>query len=211
MKRSLTTGLTLLIPLAVTLAIVLRVLHVLTRPFMEQLKSFLSSLNLPFSLSAGSLYVASKIIIVFGLILVTLAVGALAQTKALKHEIHRLEIALRRLPLIRLVFDPVQKALVKLLNPKTPVFTGPRALNLNPIDALCYGVGVDGTPLSVVEEKLGEPVEVFLMLGVPNPLMGFLLLTTKKSLQTSPMNLEETLKYMISCGLVHPKRAQSNA
>lgn len=211
MKRSLTTGLTLLIPLAVTIAIAVRILNLLTRPFIQQLKSFFYALNLPLSLGAGSLYVASQIIILALLCLIILGVGALAQTKALKHEIHRLELALRRIPLIRLVFDPVHKALVKLLNPKTPVFTGPRALEISGIDALCYGVGVDGTPLSVIEEKLGEPIEVFLMLGVPNPLMGFLLLSTKKNLKNSPMNLEETLKYMVSCGLVHPREVKLHA
>jgi len=211
MKRSLTTGLTLLIPLAVTLVIVFRILDMLTRPFMQQLKGFLSSLNLPLTFSASSLYITAQVIILVALFLIVIGVGALAQTKALKHEIHRLEQAARRIPLIRLIFDPMQRALTKLLNPKTPVFTGPRTLKLDAIDAICYGVGVDGTPLSNIEQKLGEPVEVFLMLGVPNPLMGFLLLSPKKSVKKSPMNLEETLKYMVSCGLLHPKEAKLHA
>jgi len=205
MKRTLTAGLTILIPFVTTLYILKSLLHKLTRPFVYELKNVICQLGLPLKPDGATLHLAAQVLLILGFAFFVLLIGFATRWATIQALVHKWQSSFKRLPLIRLVYDPLEKALRKLLDPKIKVFTGPKILKLDPIKALSLGIGIGGSPVPSIESVVGEPVEVFLLPGVPNPLMGFIIFCPKTQLEKAPLNLEDALKYMVSCGLIHPK------
>ncbi len=208
MKRILTAGLTILVPFVTTLYILKTLLHKLTRPFVYELKNVICQLGLPLKPDGATLHLVVQVLLILTFALFVLLIGFATKWAAIQALVHKWQSSIKRLPLIRLVYDPLEKALQKLLDPKVKVFTGPRILEIDPIKALSVGIGIGGDPLLSIESIVGEPVEIFLLPGVPNPLMGFIIFSPKSRLKESPFNLEETVKYLVSCGLIHPKSLQ---
>ena len=119
MKKYFITGLVILLPLAVTLAIVIFVVNFLTKPFIGVVSSFLKEFQI---LQKGFLFLSadqvvrygSQLLILLCLLAFTLALGMIARWFFFKAFIGLSDKVLHRIPLINKVYKTTQEIIKTL-------------------------------------------------------------------------------------------------
>lgn len=203
MKKNLLAGLTILIPFAATLWIVRALFHRFTTPFVAVMKKGLIALHIQANMTF--LTTLTHLLILLMLILFTGLIGYLGSLSTTSAWIDRWHNLILRIPLLRFVYEPIHKLMKLAADPKKKIFEASKAMHLSSIDAYTLGLRTVSEPLDHIESKLGKGVEVILLPGVPNPLIGFVLFVKKTAHKNLKMTVEETIKFLISCGLLHPK------
>ena len=61
-----------------------------------------------------------------------------------------------------------------------------------------------------IEQKLPEPMVNVFIPTTPNPTSGFLIFVPKKDVIEMNMSVEEAIKFIVSGGLVEPKKTNNN-
>ena len=204
MKKNLLAGLTILIPFAATLWILRALFHRFTTPFVALMKKELIALHMHPNMTF--LTTIAHLLILLALIAITYLVGYLGSLSTASAWIDRWHNLILRIPLLRFVYDPIHKLMKLATDPKKKIFVSSKALHLADIRAYTIGLQTISEPLDHIESHLGEGVEVILLPGVPNPLIGFVLFVKKTAHQSLKITVEESVKFLVSCGLIHPKR-----
>ena len=204
MKKNLLAGLTILIPFAATLWIVRALFHRFTTPFIALMKKGLIALHMHPNMAF--LTTIAHLLILLILIVLTGLIGYLGSLSTTSAWIDRWHSLILRIPLLRFVYEPIHKLMKLAADPKKKIFEAPKAMHLSNIDAYTLGLRTISEPLDHIESKLGRGVEVILLPGVPNPLIGFVLFVKKTAHKNLKITVEEAIKFLISCGLIHPKK-----
>lgn len=203
MKKNLLVGLSTLIPFVVTLWILKLLFHRFTKPFAALMKKGLVALHFHPNMLALSLI--AHVLIFCLLVILTCLVGYLGSHSSAHAWVHRWHNLVLRIPFLRLVYEPIHGLVERILNPKTKIFEAPKSIDMSDGAAHAIGLRTISEPLTKIESHLGSGVEVILLPGVPNPLLGFVLFVKKKAHRTLSMSIEETISFLVSCGLLHPK------
>ena len=114
MKKYFITGLVILLPLAVTIAIVVFIVNFLTKPFIGVVSSFLKDFNI---INKGFLFLSpdqvvlygSKLLILICLFVFTLFLGMIARWFFFKALLTVSDKVLHRIPLINKVYKTTQE------------------------------------------------------------------------------------------------------
>lgn len=203
MKKNLLAGLSTLIPFVVTLWILKLLFRRFTNPFVSLMKKGLIALHFHPNMLALSLI--AHLLIFCLLVLFTCLVGYLGSHSSAHAWIHRWHSLVIRIPFLRLVYEPIHSLVQRILDPNKKIFEVPKSITMSDGAAHAIGLRTISEPLTKVESSLGSGVEVILLPGVPNPLIGFVLFVKKKAHSTLSISIEETIQFLISCGLLHPK------
>lgn len=68
------------------------------------------------------------------------------------------------------------------------------------------GIGLSSGKAPIeCEEKIGEPLTPVFLPTAPHPISGFLFLVPANDVQSLDMTKEDMVKFLLSCGAVHPK------
>jgi uncharacterized membrane protein len=205
MKKYFLTGVVLLLPLALTLAIVLFVVNLLTEPFVGMVNTILNYYGL---FDNGILFLSadqlqkffSQLIILIMLFFVTAGLGFLARWFFFHYLIRLWNLFLHRIPFVRNVYKTCQDVI-------NTVFTGAggafKQVVLVPFpskETLSVGfVTKEDIPSPLDAEK---PLIAVFVPTAPNPTSGFLMLFEKSKILYTDMSVEEAFKYVISCGVI---------
>lgn len=204
MKRNLMAGLSILIPFVATIWILRILFRRFTTPFVYWMKKTLVYFH--FHPDMIALTLLAHITIFFLLIAFTCLLGYASSLGVVQGWVHRWHRFVLRIPLLSLVYEPTHRLLQLILDPNKKVFEMPKAMHFDDIRAYAVGLRTISEPLAHIESHLGAGVEVILLPGVPNPLIGFVLFVKKRAHKNLDLTVEETVKFIVSCGLLHPTK-----
>ena len=209
MKKSFLTGLIILLPLVLTLAIFGFIVNFLTKPFMGMVAKVLSNWKIAntgfFILSPEqTLRYVSHLIILVCLLLGIVALGMLARWVFFRWILRLGEKILHRLPLINTVYKTTKDIIVHLFNQGKNSF---RQVVLVPFpgpDVYAIGLLSEDAPKEC-SEKIGEEMLSVFVATAPNPATGFVVMYKRKDMIFLDMKPEDAIKYVVSCGVVTPE------
>jgi uncharacterized membrane protein len=209
MKKYFLTGVIILLPLALTLAIIAFVVNFLTKPFMGVVAHLLSTYSIAnkgfliFS-PEQTLKYTSELIILICLFLVILTLGMLARWVFISWIINLGEKILHKLPLVNKVYKTTKDIVTNLFSGGKNTF---RKVVLVPFPGHgIYAIGLlsEEAPKECSEKTGAELVSVFVATA-PNPATGFVVMYKKSELIHLDMRPEDAIKYIVSCGVVTPE------
>lgn len=208
MRKYFITGLVILLPLALTIAIVIFIFNLLTVPFLGIVKAVFDHYNL---FEGGFLFLnadqiqnlIAQILILACLFFIVIGLGFITRWFFFHTVIKFAEYIVKKIPLVNSIYKACKEVIKTLFTSKTKSF---KQVVLVPFpNSETYSVGL------ITRENLAglegtshaEAVAVFVPTA-PNPTSGFLLMFKQSDIVYLDMKVEEAFKYVISCGMIHP-------
>lgn len=205
MKKYFITGLVILLPVALTLAIVIFLFNLLTEPFVGIVRAIFDHFNI---FESGFLFLSvdqvekyiSQLLILVLLFFITVGLGILARWFFFHYFLHLWEIVLKRIPFVSSIYTTCQDVIKTLFTTDANSFKQVVLVPFPSIGTRAIGL-VTRDNLPPVGNSNATLVSVFIP-TTPNPTSGFLVLYKKEDITYLDMKVEEALKYVISCGMV---------
>lgn len=200
MKKYFITGLIILLPLAITLAIVGMIVNFLTQPFL----GFISGLfeSIPFYAEYRPfLKFILQIILLFGLFFATVLLGFLARLMIFKSMLSIYDRVLHRIPIIKTVYKAAQQVMTTIFGSQSGSFKQVVMVPFPNKDVHCIGLLAGDAP-HICSNNPEDPMITVFIPTTPNPTSGFLTLYKKSDIIFLDMKIEDAFKYIISCGVL---------
>lgn len=209
MKKYFITGLVILLPLALTVAIVVFLVNFLTKPFMGLVSAFLTKSDF---VNRGFLFLSpeqfikygSQLLILVGIFFLTVAIGMFARWFFVKSLIGLSDKILHKIPIVNKVYKTTQEIIKTLFSSDKNSF---RQVVMAPYpheNAYVMGLVARESP-KVCEDAAGSEMLSVLIPTTPNPTTGFLLMYKKQDLIFLDLRPEDAIKYIVSCGVITPE------
>lgn len=204
------SGLVLLLPLVLTIIIVVFLINLLTNPFANTVAGTLNDhdiFNKPFLFLTGQqvLHMMSKLIVLIGLFLLTLAVGMLGGWVLVGYLFKFADYLLHRTPLINKIYKGAQDVVTTVFEAKGGSKFSKVVLVPFPYSH-SYNIGlITSSSMKESSDDAHKHLISVFVPGTPNPAMGFMLLFRKEQLIPVEMKVDEALKFVVSCGVICPK------
>lgn len=208
MKKHFVTGLVIILPLVLTIVILGFLLRLLTQPFEGIAFSILYDLGLidrtgGILSSTQLVTLLSRLLILVVLVAVTLLIGTVARWYFV-HEIFKLSDWLfHRIPLVNKIYRASQETITTLLTTDARTFKQVVLVPFPHRPGLSIGLITADAQADKSDPRYRNLVSVFVP-GTPNPTVGFLLLYRAEEITPLELPVEEAMKYIISCGVIHP-------
>lgn len=192
MKRYFVTGLIILLPLALTVAVLAFIFNFLTEPFVGIVESIMAryDLNSYMELGRG----LSKVVILILLFFFTVSLGILTRWFLVTYFVDFWELIIRKIPFIGSVYRTFKDVVSTLFNADTKSFKQV---------VLVKFPNKDTSSIGFVTNENDERVTVFIPTA-PNPTSGFTMMYDREDVVFLDMKVEEAFKYVISCGVIQP-------
>jgi len=209
MKKFFITGLVILLPLAVTIAVVVFLVNFLTKPFIGFVSQFLSQTALKeigflFLTPEQVLLYGSKLIILIGLFLTTLILGFIARWFFFKALIKLSDAIIHKIPLVNKVYKTTQEIIRTLFASDKNSFKQVVMVPFPKDETYCLGLVSQESPKTCSKAANSNLISVFVP-TTPNPTTGFLLMLKKEDMIFIDMKTEDAIKYIVSCGVIIPE------
>ena len=209
LKKHFVTGLAILLPLVVTVAVVTFLVNFLTEPFIGIVSSILSKFHL---INHGFLFLSpeellrygSKILILALLFLLTVGLGILTRWVLVTLLFRLGDSVLHRIPIINTVYKTTQDIIKTLFVSDKNSFKQVAMVPFPGEKSYVLGLIARESPKVCSDGAKEELVSVFIP-TTPNPTTGFLLTFKRSDLILINMKSEEAIKYIVSCGVIVPK------
>lgn len=207
-KKYFITGLVILLPVALTIAIVVIIFNLLTTPFLGIVKAVFDHYHvfeggfLFFNTSQLQNFVAQLLILV-SLILLTIGLGCIARWFFFRSLFWFTDYTVRKIPLISSIYKTCHDVIKTIFTSKTNSFKQVVIVPFPNADSYSVGLitrdeipGLSGT-------SHADSVAVFVP-TTPNPTSGFLVMYKPADIIYVDMKVEDAFKYIISCGVILP-------
>ena len=209
MKKCFLTGLIILLPLVLTLAIFGFIVNFLTKPFMGMVAHILSNykiVNTGFFIFSPEqvLRYSSQLIILICLLLSIALLGMLARWVFIRWILVLGEKVLHRLPLINTVYKTTKDIITHLFNQGSSTFQQVVLVPFPGPDIYAIGLLSEAAPKEC-SDKIGEEMLSVFIATAPNPATGFVVIYRKRDIIYLDMKPEDAIKYVVSCGVVTPE------
>lgn len=215
MKKYFITGLVILLPLAVTIAIVVFIVNFLTGPFIGLVSHFLTNYaniqsNFLFLKPEQVIRYGSQILILICLFGFTLILGMIARWFFFKSVISLSDSLLHRIPIVNKVYKTTQEIIKTLFVTDKNSFKQVVLVPFPHSEAYMIGLVAKEAP-RVCSKAVEKELISVLIPTTPNPTTGFLLMYDKNDIVYLDMKPEDAIRYIVSCGVItpeHPEIAQ---
>ncbi len=207
MRKYFVAGLVILLPLALTIAVVLFFLNLLTGPFVDVVHSIFNYYGILQNgflfLSAAQIqHIVSQIVILVLLFLFTAFVGLLARWYFTHSLIRIWDYILHRIPFIRTVYKTCQDVIKTIFaTNKTKSFKQVVMVPFPNSDTYSIGLVTQENIPNLPHSPDVDLLAVFVP-TTPNPTSGFLMMFNEDDLVHLDMKVEDAFKYIISCGVI---------
>ena len=209
MKKYFITGLVILLPLAVTVALVVFIVNFLTGPFMGMMSSFLQRFDI---INQGLLFLSpeqtlkygSELLILFCLVAFTLSLGMIARWFFFKSLITLSDRLLHKIPLVNKVYKTTQEIIKTIFVSDKNAFKQVVMVPFPKPDTYALGL-ISSTSPQVCNDAVGHEMLSVLIPTTPNPTTGFLIMYKKEEIRYIDMKVEDAIKYIVSCGVITPE------
>ena len=212
MKKHFLTGLLILLPLALTVAVVVFIVNFLTQPFIGIVSALILkymplALQTPFIQSPQVIKTVSELIILVSLVIVTFFLGMLARWFFFKSLISLGDAILHRIPVINKVYKTCQDIIKTLLITDKDSFKQVVLVPFPNDDSYVIGLISRESPKACKNATQKDLITV-LVPTAPNPTTGYLFLYDKNKITYLDMKTEDAIKFIVSCGVVTPEHPE---
>lgn len=191
-------------PVALTIIVLVFLIDFFTTPFLPIVSSLLSTLENwgNFSIPNQLTLPTARILALTLLCLFILLLGALTRWLFTKELLKWGEHLFSHIPFIKTVYKVSKEILSALFSSD-----GKKAFKHSVIIpfpfAPSYVVGFQsGEVAEEIQQKIKEPLTSIFMPTAPHPISGFLLFVPQKDAHKTSMTTEETVKFLVSCGMI---------
>jgi uncharacterized membrane protein len=208
MKKNFITGFAILLPLIITLAVIIFIVNLLTRPFMGIVSEFLSHFDIAnrgflFLSPEQTLRYGSQLLILILLLILTFFIGIVARFFLIKSLFRLGDRVINRIPLVSSVYQTTQDIIKTLFVSEKGSFKQVVLVPFPSPGSYVLGLISRESPAACCQSVNQDLVSV-LVPTTPNPTTGFLIMFPKKDLILVSMRPEDAIKYIVSCGVVIP-------
>ena len=212
MKKYFITGLVILLPLAVTIAIIAFIVNFLTQPFIGLVSETLKGFNM---MNHGFLFLSpdqlvlygAQFLIIIGLFIVTVALGMIARWFFFKSLISLSDRILHRIPVVNKVYKTSQEIIKTLFSSDKNSFKQVVMVPFPQPGTYVIGLVSRESPKECTNAA-GEKLISVLIPTTPNPTTGYLLMYRESDIINLEMKPEDAIKYVVSCGVITPEESQ---
>ena len=207
MKKYFFTGFVILLPIAVTLAVIGFLVSFLTKPFMGIVTRLLSNRSIPslgIFTSEQIVETISRCIILAALFVFILMLGIFARWFFFHTLLKTGDKILYRIPLVNKVYKTTKDIIHTLFASKKESFKQVVMIPFPTKHCYCLGLITREAPKTCQDASGREMVTVFIP-TTPNPTTGYLLVCPVSDLIFLKMKGEEAIKYIVSCGAIQPE------
>lgn len=209
MKKYFITGLVILLPLALTIAIVVFIFNFLTGPFLGIVRTVFDHYHLFeggfFLLNADQIQnLVAKLLILVSLFFIVIGLGFIARWFLFKTFIKFAEYIVKRIPLVSPIYKTCQDVIKTLFTSKTQSFKQVVLVRFPHPNTYSIGLITREEIPSLANTSHSDAIAVFVP-TTPNPTSGFLVMFKPSDLIYLNMKVEDAFKYIISCGVISPE------
>ena len=212
MKKYFITGLVLLLPITLTIAVIGVLVNILTKPFVGFVSRILQESN---TLSQGFLFLsrqelilyASKVIILICIVVLIFVIGMIARWFFIHWIIKFFDTLLHKVPLVNKIYKTIKEVIHHFFGHGKNTFKQVVMVPFPSRGIYMLGFLSKEAPKICQIEKNETLTSVFIPTS-PNPSTGYLLMYQNKDIQKVPLKPEEALKYIVSCGLIASHESQ---
>ncbi|MEX1012487.1 MAG: DUF502 domain-containing protein [Waddliaceae bacterium] len=212
MKKFFITGLVIFLPLAVTLAVLIFIVNILTGPFVGFVRDIFQNYGI---FEKGFLFLSayqvqqfvSQVLILAFLFLFTVLLGILTRWVFIHYFIRLGDYVFHRIPVVRSIYKTAQDVIKTIFTTSTRSF---QQVVLAPFpNEKTQAIGLV-TRENIPKVEGGKEVNLVAVFvpTTPNPTSGFLMMYDPKDLVYLDMKVEDAFKYIISCGVVQTPMAK---
>jgi uncharacterized membrane protein len=207
-KKYFVTGLVILLPLAVTIAIIGFVVNFLTKPFIDMVREPLSHFDFMqhgflFLTPEQALNYGSKFLILIFLFFFTVGLGMVTRWFFIKSLLKVSDRILHRIPVVNTVYKTTQDIIKTLFVTDKKSFKQVVMVPFPRPGVYVIGLVARDAPVTCSSAVNQDLISV-LVPTTPNPTTGFLLLYKKEDLIFIDMRPEDAIKFVVSCGVIVP-------
>lgn len=203
-KAYFITGLVILLPLALTLAIVIFLFNLLTEPFVGIVNAIMGHFSL---FETGFLFLSaeqvqklfSQIIILVLLFFLTVSLGLFARWFLFHILVRTWERILAKIPFINGVYKTCRDLIHTLFASSSNSFKQVVLVPFPSPGVFTIGLVTNESITNIQADK--SFISVFVP-TTPNPTSGYLMMYKEEDVIYLDMKVEEALKYVISCGVI---------
>lgn len=208
MKRYFITGLVILLPVALTIAIVSFIFNLLTVPFLGIIKAIFGEHDL---FTQGFLFLNAEqmqnlvvqLLILGSLFVLALGLGFIARWFFFRTFLKCADYVVKRIPLVRTIYKTCQDVIRTLFTSDTNSFKQVVMVRFPNQDSFALGLITREEMPALAETSHADAIGVFIP-TTPNPTSGFLIMYRPQDLLYLDMKIEDAFKYIISCGVISP-------
>jgi uncharacterized membrane protein len=208
MRKYFITGLVILLPLAVTIAIVVFIVNFLTGPFVDVASRLFAHFGwfcngFLFLTSEQLIRYSSKVLILIILFGFTLLLGMITRWFFIRGFFNLGDKILHRIPLVNTVYKTTQDIIKTLFVSDKNSFKQVVLIEFPRPGVYALGLIARDSPMTC-SSKVGYKLISVLIPTTPNPTTGFLLMMKPEDLLYIDMKPEDAIKYIVSCGVIIP-------
>lgn len=208
MKKYFITGLVILLPLALTIAIVMFIFNLLTVPFLGFVTAVFDHYHL---LEKGFLLLnaeqiqnlVAKLLILMSLFLIVMGLGLIARWFFFKAFMKFTEYLVKRIPLVNSIYKTCQDVIKTIFTSKSNSFKQVVLVRFPHPQTYSIGLITREEIPSLAKTSHANAIAVFVP-TTPNPTSGFLVMFKPEDIIYLDMKVEDAFKYIISCGVIAP-------
>jgi len=201
MKKHFLTGLVILLPLTLTIAVISFIFNLVTGPYVGIFQQILHHFNLLDRNIQVQEY-ASQVLVVVFLVSLTIFFGMLARSYFFGYFLKLWDWLLHKIPFIGSIYKTSQEAIKTLLSSEGSF----KQVVLAPFPdskSECIGFIAKENIPPFAEDAKETMVGVFIPTAL-NPTSGFFVVYPESEVQYIDMKVDEAFKYLMSCGALKP-------
>ncbi len=203
LKKSFFTGIAILLPIAITIWIIDFFFELLTKPFLFIAKSVLLDFGMISENHPTWLFIA-RIGILASILLICLLLGFIAQKFFFKYVISSIQQFLRKIPIIKTVYQITEQTLESFLNQNKNPFSNVVTINFPDENSKSIAFLTGSATKEMLSKNPKHEKAVFVPTA-PHPISGFLLFIPAESVTPIEISSEDAFKILFSCGSYEPK------
>lgn len=209
MKKHFLTGLVILLPIAITIAVLLFLINFFTQPFIAIVSDFVHEWNLfpngfLFLSQDGLIRYGSRVFILIALFAFTILLGIIARWLFVNSLIRVCDKILHRIPVVNTVYKTSQDIIKTIFVSDKNSFKQVVMVPFPRPGVYVIGLIARESP-ATCSKAVGESLTSVLVPTTPNPTTGFLLMFKKEDIIPLDIKPEDAIKYIVSCGVILPE------
>ena len=210
-KKYIFAGLVILLPIAITVAIIVFVLDMLTNPFAGAVEELLKSISqnvINIDAHKHILVFLSRIIVFCCLFLLVILLGFLGRRFFFRFLLKQMHTIFSKIPFVKSIYRITRDVVKNFFNENKKPFKESVIVPF-PDDGM-HVLGFNtGTPPPEIT-SINEDLQSIFIPTAPHPISGYVVIYSKKDIKTIDIKTEDVFKLLISCGLYEPKKANKN-
>lgn len=201
MRKYFVTGLVLLLPLAVTVAVLNFIITLLTKPFKAFVENLIARLGV--SPDTFGVHASSTLLILITLFVFTVCLGMVTRWFFFKTLIHWGDSLLHKIPVINKVYKTVQEIIKTIFVSDDSSFKQVVMVPFPKENVYVLGLISREAPIAC-SKAVDDDLITVLIPTTPNPTSGFLVMYRRVDIVNVDMTPEQAIKYIVSCGVIVP-------